>query len=182
MEDWYAWMVNTFGIVTSRRCIRLTTSTIFADCSHRNLPEKNWNITLSVEIRFVRSKITYVELLTFCFWTGAITKLSIDCFNAGATVGFNVISSVSSDGRFISDGLTGSRISFGGSSSTTAGAGFSGSTGLTFECFDSWHPLIFKNSVKSTLFLLQHDHPLYASWKNGVPGWWRHASTTKYSN
>lgn len=118
-----------------------------------------------------------------CFFTSPTSKLSIDCFNAGAMVGFNVISAVSNGGRFIALGLTGSGILTGSSSSSIiCGAGFSGSIGLTFECFDSWQPFIFKNSVKSTLFLLQQDQPLYASWKNGTPGWWRHASakTNKY--
>lgn len=120
---------------------------------------------------------TYVGSLVICFFTSPTSKLSIDCFNAGAMVGFNVISAVSNGGRFIALGLTGSGILTGSSSSSIiCGAGFSGSIGLTFECFDSWQPFIFKNSVKSTLFLLQQDQPLYASWKNGTPGWWRHAS------
>ena len=41
--------------------------------------------------------------------------------------------------------------------------------------------LIFKNSVKSVHFFLQQDQPLYASWKNGAPGWWRQASTNSNS-
>lgn len=41
----------------------------------------------------------------------------------------------------------------------------------TFECFPNMQPFILRNSVKTTLFLLQQDHPLYASWNTGKPGW-----------
>lgn len=121
---------------------------------------------------------TYVDSFVVCFFISPTARLSIDCFKAGAMVGFNVISAVSNGGRSNALGFTGSGILTGSSSSSMIfGAGFSGSIGLTFECLDSWQPFMFKNSVKSTLFLLQHDQPLYASWKNGTPGWWRHAST-----
>lgn len=96
----------------------------------------------------------------------------MDCFKADAMVGSNVVSVELNDGLSNALGFNGSGILTGSStSSITVGVGFSGSTGLTFECFDSWHPLMFRNSVKSTLFLLQHVQPLYASWKNGSPGW-----------
>lgn len=72
------------------------------------------------------------------FFVSLTTKLSIDCFRAGATIGFMVMSSESNGGRSNALGFTGSRICGGsGSSSITFGAGFSGSIGLTFECCDS---------------------------------------------
>lgn len=84
--------------------------------------------------------IAYFGLIDGCFFVSLTTKLSIDCLRAGAIVGFKVTSSALNDGRSKALGLTGSRIFGGsgsGSSSITFGAGFSGSTGLTFECFDS---------------------------------------------
>lgn len=59
------------------------------------------------------------------------------CFNAGAISGFNEINSELNDGLVKALGFTGSRITFGGSSSITVCVGFSGSTGLIFECFDN---------------------------------------------
>lgn len=102
----------------------------------------------------------YLELFDTVFLTSLTTKLSIDCFKAGATVGFKAVNFESNGGLSNPLGLTGSGIFSSGSSSTTWGAVFSGSIGLTFECFDSWQPFMFKNSVKSTLFLLQQDQPL----------------------
>lgn len=62
----------------------------------------------------------------------------MDCFKAGAMIGFNVVSAKSNDGLTNALGFTGSGIFIGSSSiSSTTLAGFSGSTGLTFECFDS---------------------------------------------
>lgn len=82
--------------------------------------------------------IHYFELFVGCVFVSLTTKLSMACLRAGATVGFKVTSSASNDGRSKALGFTGSRIFGGsGSSSITLGAGFSGSTGLTFECFDS---------------------------------------------
>lgn len=40
---------------------------------------------------------------------------------------------------------------------------------------------MFRNSVKSVVFLLQHPQPLYASWKTGCPGWWEQESAQKQS-
>lgn len=171
-------MMNAFRVIAGGWVIRLTATAILTRCSMRNFPanhSNNWHYNLAKNTPTQRR--TYVGSLVICFFTSPTSKLSIDCFNAGAMVGFNVISAVSNGGRFIALGLTGSGILTGSSSSSIiCGAGFSGSIGLTFECFDSWQPFIFKNSVKSTLFLLQQDQPLYASWKNGTPGWWRHAS------
>lgn len=31
---------------------------------------------------------------------------------------------------------------------------------------------ILRNSVKSVLLFLQHDHPFRASWNTGTPGWY----------
>lgn len=59
-------------------------------------------------------------------------------------------------------------------------AGFLASGGFSFECFETVQPFMLRNSVKSVHFLLQHDHPLYASWKKGNPGWYLQAST-KYT-
>lgn len=101
------------------------------------------------------------------------TMLSMACCNDGATDGVICTSGVSKSGRKIDDGAGG----FGACPTTAGGATssaavevtslniglfsiFGGSAGLTFECFDCLQPLMFKNSVKSTDFLLQHDQPL----------------------
>lgn len=62
----------------------------------------------------------------------------MDCFRADAMVGSNVVSVELNDGLSNALGFNGSGILTGSStSSITVGVGFSGSTGLTFECFDS---------------------------------------------
>lgn len=62
----------------------------------------------------------------------------MDCFKADAMVGSNVVSVELNDGLSNALGFNGSGIFTGSStSSITVGVGFSGSTGLTFECFDS---------------------------------------------
>lgn len=62
----------------------------------------------------------------------------MDCFKADAMVGSNVVSVELNDGLSNALGFNGSGILTGSStSSITVGVGFSGSTGLTFECFDS---------------------------------------------
>lgn len=87
------------------------------------------------------------------------------CFlNAGATIGSIVVSGLSQAGRFIVDRIGLGIFGGGGSSMTTSWLEvFSGSGGFTLECLAMVHPLMFRNSVKSTLFLLQQLQPLYAS-------------------
>jgi len=46
---------------------------------------------------------------------------------------------------------------------TSAGGFFSGSGGFSLLCRPFVQPGIFRNSVKSVLRRLQHDHPLSAS-------------------
>ena len=41
---------------------------------------------------------------------------------------------------------------------------------------------IFRNSVKSVLRFLQHDHPLSTSWNTGAPGWYLQASEIRNSH
>lgn len=96
--------------------------------------------------------------------------LSMVCFNAGATVGCMTERGELKSTRSNDELTTGAGIGGGSSTTTTSCFGFSGSGGFSFECLDTSQPLMFKNSVKSTLFFLQHDHPLYASWKYGMPG------------
>ena len=84
--------------------------------------------------------------------------LSIDCFKDAATIGVIVFNGALKSGLGRADGLGGS--GFGGVSTSTGFSTFSGSGGFTLECLETTQPLIFKNSVKSTLFFLQQDHPL----------------------
>lgn len=90
-----------------------------------------------------------------------IFKASMVSLRAGATVGCNTVNGVSIGGLG-SDSLMGARtlISSFCSNSLSSLAGFSGSGGLMSECFAKVQPLILRNSVKSTDFLLQQDHPL----------------------
>lgn len=80
---------------------------------------------------------TYFEVVLISFGTSGF-KLSMDCFKAGAMVGTRAVSAVLNGGRVKADGLTGSLITGSGigSSSTILVAGFSGSIGLTFECWE----------------------------------------------
>lgn len=93
--------------------------------------------------------------------TVLIFKASMVSLRAGATVGCNTVNGVSIGGLG-SDSLMGARtwISSFCSNSLSSLAGFSGSGGLMSECFAKVQPLILRNSVKSTDFLLQQDHPL----------------------
>lgn len=102
----------------------------------------------------------YLEAFDASFFTLLTSKLSIACFKAGAIVGVNLVCAESNDGLGNALGFVGSGVFWAGSSSMILGAGFSGTAFLTFECFDISQPLMFKNSVKSTLFLLQHVQPL----------------------
>lgn len=93
---------------------------------------------------FIIQTIGYLVIVTYLvvlvvFFVSLTTKLSMDCFKAGAMVGCKVVRTEPNGGLFKELGLTGSGSFFGGSSSITTsfGAGFSGSTGFTFECFDS---------------------------------------------
>lgn len=106
-------------------------------------------------------------------------RLSMVCFSAGATIGTIFKRGPLTSGRSAVRSAvvsTGARTGGGGCGISTSTIGFSGSGGLTLECLDTVQPLMLRNSVKSTLFFWQHDHPLYTSWKKGTPGWWRHAS------
>lgn len=87
-----------------------------------------------------------------------VTKLSIRSFKAGATTALTSVMAVSTGGLSM-DSLMGALTSITSSGLSSFGL-FSGSGGLTFECFDKVHPLILRNSVKSTDFFLQQDHPL----------------------
>lgn len=80
---------------------------------------------------------SYFELIVICFLVSLTTILSANCFKAGATIGCKVVNLVSNDGLTNALGLTGSGIFCSGSSSIIVDADFSGSIGLTFECFDS---------------------------------------------
>lgn len=88
------------------------------------------------------------------------TKLSIDCLRAGETNGTIVNNGESKLGRFNDEGLIGSTVDKLGTSGIFFFSTFSGSGGFTFECLAIVHPFILRNSVKSTLFFLQHVHPL----------------------
>lgn len=93
--------------------------------------------------------------------TVLIFKASMVSLRAGATMGCKTVNGVSIGGLG-NDSLMGARtwISSFCSNSLSSLAGFSGSGGLMSECFAKVQPLILRNSVKSTDFLLQQDHPL----------------------
>lgn len=75
-------------------------------------------------------------------------------------VGVSMTSGVLTSGRF-----AGSAIGFrstGLMSTSIDGSDdfFTGSSGFSFECLPLVQPMKLRNSVKSVLFLLQHDQPL----------------------
>lgn len=139
----------------------------------------NWKCKLKIGYRneciLYIGEHQYLRSIASLFACKLGSILSIVWINAGATVGCISVKGELKSTRSKEDRTTGDGIG-GGSSITTSCLGFSGSIGFSFECFDSSHPGVFKNSVKSTLFFLQHDHPLYASWKYGMPGWYRQES------
>ena len=99
--------------------------------------------------------------------------------SVGATVRLSSFSGSSSSGRGVSSGclrFSKASKSTGLMFSSILGAGFSGSTGFSFECGALEHPGMLRNWLKSVDFLLQQDHPLRASWKTGTPGWCWQAS------
>lgn len=184
MKYWNSRVINACGVIRIRWFIGHIAAAILTNCPDSNFSPKfatHTSILLMMLLSILHTNIllcSFTYFKTIGVWTFGI-KLSIDCFNVGATVASRHVRVVPNDGRINADGLTGSRTISGSGSSTISVGGFSGSGGFSFECFANSQPFIFKNSVKSTLFLLQHVQPLYASWKNGTPGWWRHASDRK---
>lgn len=93
------------------------------------------------------------------FWAAGVLTAKTISFRAGATVGCITVSGESMGGRGRASRM-GARTSITSSLSDSSLTGFSGSGGFTFECFAKVQPLMLRNSVKSTDFLLQQDQPL----------------------
>lgn len=160
VKYWNAWMMNANARITIRGFVCTATATVLAYCADRNhITETEYLIdSYLIFYFFIYGYLTGVE--TPLTMIGRI--LSIDSFRAGATTGVMVMRAVLKSGRrsfgvlsASMDGRIGS-----GSMISTGLAVTSGSGGFWLECFDCSQPLMFRNSVKSTLFLLQQVQPL----------------------